>query len=59
MSTIHAVNGGYVLSDEGSWRPGSFATRRAAELAAGKTDDELQALQDSKCGERITEEDVS
>lgn len=61
---IHKVEGGYVISKSGFWKPGSYVTRRAARLALSLPDTILQALQDNANvrnggkGGRITEEDL-
>lgn len=42
---IHDVNGHFVVSRRSMWRPGSFASRKAALYARWFSDEQLQALQ--------------
>ena len=42
---IHPVEGGFVISSYGVWRPGCYATERAARLAFRLPDEVLARLQ--------------
>ena len=58
MRTIHSVEGRFVISENDVWRPGSFATRDAAESAFDLSDEQLSTLQAScnKSDTAITQE---
>ncbi len=55
---IYKVDSGYVVSINGSWIAGCFASEEAAKEAVNFTDAELQKLQDVKKSQSITLEDL-
>ena len=57
---IYKVEGGFVVSINGSWIAGCFECEEAAKYAINFTDAELQALQDvkNKTTKVITFEDL-
>lgn len=62
---IHEVHGAFLISAYQVWRPGAYATKKAARMAQRRPDEVLQALQDkaNQKGPRledrcITEEDL-
>lgn len=44
---ITRVGDGYVISANRCWRPGAFATERAARMGQRRSDEQLQRLQDA------------
>jgi hypothetical protein len=42
---IYPVDGGFVISSNGSWLPGSYATKEAARWAYQFSDEDLTAIQ--------------
>jgi hypothetical protein len=55
---IHKVHDGYTISAYGSWRPGVYATERAARYAARFSDAQLQAAQDAVAPGVVTHEQL-
>lgn len=44
---IHAVDGGFVISSRGTWRPGCYESERAARWAFQFQDETLCRLRDA------------
>ncbi len=53
---IQEVGGGFVISSHRVWRPGSYATRQAAQYAFRFTDEQLSELQGKVAPDYITME---
>jgi hypothetical protein len=48
MVKVYPTNGGFVVSDNGIWLPGSYATEAGARRAATFSDEVLSELQERK-----------
>jgi hypothetical protein len=51
---VHETKNGFVISSRGSWVPGVYEDRRAANYAFRFGDDNLQSLQDTLNGGMIS-----
>ncbi|MBP1183546.1 hypothetical protein JOE48_005510 [Methylobacterium sp. PvR107] len=48
MVKVYPVDNGFLVSDQGVWLPGLYATEDAARKAAQMPSETLQAIQDRK-----------
>jgi len=55
---IHRVEDCFVISAYGTWRPGTYDSKRAARYASRFSDEALQSLQDGLKGGSISFESL-